>query len=261
MVEVKESYGVIYIWFDRKHKRYYIGSHWGKNPENDGYICSSNWMRDAYKRRPNDFKRRIISRIYTSRHDLLNKELQWFSLIKPEEIRIRYYNINITNTGHWTAGDNALPIREKISKSKKGKPSHRKGTKHSDETKAKLSGRKHSEETRAKLSAAQKGRKHSEEAKAKISAALKGKPRSEETKDKMSISQKGRVHSEETKAKMSIAKKGRVAWNKGKASPRKGLPGKPHTEETKIKLSNLNKGKVLSEETKAKMSLTRKAKS
>jgi len=31
-----QKYGFVYIWFDRKHKRYYIDSHWGK--EDDSYI-------------------------------------------------------------------------------------------------------------------------------------------------------------------------------------------------------------------------------
>ena len=25
---MSEKYGFVYIWHDRKHKRYYIGSHW-----------------------------------------------------------------------------------------------------------------------------------------------------------------------------------------------------------------------------------------
>ena len=96
-----EKYGFVYIWRDRKHNRYYIGSHWGT--EDDGYICSSPWMRQAYKHRPNDFKRKILKKIYSSRKDLLNQESRWLSLIKEEEIKIRYYNLNIKSTGHWTA--------------------------------------------------------------------------------------------------------------------------------------------------------------
>ena len=68
-----EKYGFIYIWRDRKHKRYYIGSHWGT--EDDGYICSSPWMSQAYKHRPNDFKRRILQRVCSNRKDLLELEL------------------------------------------------------------------------------------------------------------------------------------------------------------------------------------------
>lgn len=86
--------GFIYLWFDRKHKRYYVGSHWGA--EDDNYICSSTWMRNSYKRRPQDFKRRVISRIDTSRNDLLKEEQRWFNMIKPEERRIKYYNLNLS---------------------------------------------------------------------------------------------------------------------------------------------------------------------
>lgn len=77
-----EKYGFVYIWFDRKHKRYYIGCHWGT--ENDGYICSSSNMKSAYNRRPQDFKRRIISRVYTNRKDLLEEEYKWLSQIKKK---------------------------------------------------------------------------------------------------------------------------------------------------------------------------------
>jgi hypothetical protein len=83
--------GFVYIWFDRKHKRFYIGSHWGY--PSDSYICSSTWMRDAYKRRPSDFKRRIIETINTSRKDLYEAEYKWLSLIKDGELGTRYYNL------------------------------------------------------------------------------------------------------------------------------------------------------------------------
>jgi len=109
-----ENYGFVYIWYDSKNKRYYIGSHWGT--EDDGYICSSRWMRNAYKRRPSSFKRRIISRIYTCRKDLLIKEYTWLSMIKQEELKgIRYYNMNNFQNGHWIAEDYAKTVQERIS--------------------------------------------------------------------------------------------------------------------------------------------------
>jgi len=109
-----EKYGFVYIWRDRKHNRYYIGSHWGT--EDDGYVCSSAWLMQAYKKRPQDFKRKIIKRIYSTRIDLLNEEFKWLSLIKEHEIKIRYYNLNIKSTGHWTAyPENVKTIQEKIS--------------------------------------------------------------------------------------------------------------------------------------------------
>jgi hypothetical protein len=110
--------GFVYLWFDRKRKMYYVGSHWGS--ENDGYICSSKWMRDAYTKRPQDFKRRIISRVTTSREDLLKEEHRYLLMIKPEELKDRYYNMKIWQQGLWYANeDQKLSIQKKISKKTK----------------------------------------------------------------------------------------------------------------------------------------------
>ena len=145
-----EKHGFVYIWRDRKHKRYYIGSHWGT--EDDGYICSSPWMSQAYKHRPQDFNRKILERVYSNRKQLLESESRWLSLIKPDEIKIRYYNLNIKGTGHWSAyPDNVKTVKDKISYSTKeamAKPENREryleGLKNrnqiqSDETKRKRS--------------------------------------------------------------------------------------------------------------------------
>ena len=110
---MEQKYGFVYIWRDRKHNRYYIGAHWGT--ENDGYICSSRWMKAAYKRRPADFKRKIIE--ITNEMDLLlDIEAKWLSLIKENELRIRYYNLRNKKFNHWTAyPENVQTIKEKIS--------------------------------------------------------------------------------------------------------------------------------------------------
>jgi hypothetical protein len=112
-----EKYGFVYIWRDRKHKRYYIGSHWGT--EDDGYLCSSNWMRDAHKRRPDDFKRRILARVRTTRADLYLEEERWLKMVKPEETRVRYYNLALGSTTHWSAMDSSLSVKERLSVSQK----------------------------------------------------------------------------------------------------------------------------------------------
>lgn len=83
--------GFVYIWFDRKHKRFYVGSHWGSTT--DGYICSSTWMKNSYKRRPQDFKRRVIEHISTTRQELYECEYKWLSLIPKEQLGKRYYNL------------------------------------------------------------------------------------------------------------------------------------------------------------------------
>ena len=98
-----EKYGFVYIWRDCKHNRYYIGSHWGT--ETDGYVCSSRWMKKTYKRRPQDFKRKILVKIYSTKKQLLEQEYKWLSLISDEELGKKYYNFNKHKNGHWTAED------------------------------------------------------------------------------------------------------------------------------------------------------------
>jgi hypothetical protein len=49
-------------------------------------------MKQAYKHRPKDFKRRIIKYITTNRIDLYEEEQRWLNMIKKHEIKIRYYN-------------------------------------------------------------------------------------------------------------------------------------------------------------------------
>jgi len=113
-----EKYGFVYIWFDRKHKRYYIGCHWGN--ENDGYICSSSNMKSAYNRRPGDFKRKIISRIYSDKKTLLEEEYRWLNQIKKTELGVRYYNLHNHHFSHWSANLNqAKTLSERISQKTK----------------------------------------------------------------------------------------------------------------------------------------------
>lgn len=121
----KEKYGFIYLWFDRKHKRYYVGCRWGNI--NDGYVCSSNWMKQAYGHRPNDFKRRILKSNIPTRHETYIEEQRWLDMIKVEEIKPlnskpRYYNLKIKTNETWHKYDeNIKTIGQKISASKKGK--------------------------------------------------------------------------------------------------------------------------------------------
>lgn len=128
---MSEKYGFIYLWYDRKRRRFYVGSHWGY--ENDGYICSSQWMHQSYKYRPEDFKRRVIKRIYTDRKDLLIEEERWLSMMKDEEMAtlntttkkretVRYYNLTKKSRHLWHGDEQSRKtIGQKISASKKGK--------------------------------------------------------------------------------------------------------------------------------------------
>lgn len=110
------KYGFVYIWFDKKRKMYYIGSHYGEI--NDGYICSSNRMRNAYKRRPTDFKRKILQS-NIEKTVLLDEEQKWLSKIKRKE---KYYNISFeTKNPWWNIEPSKTTVSQKISKSLKGK--------------------------------------------------------------------------------------------------------------------------------------------
>lgn len=85
-----KKYGFVYIWRDRKHNRYYIGSHWGSTE--DGYICSSKWMKKSFKRRPEDFKRRIIETDITDVKYTRSREYYWLQLIDSSQLGKKYYN-------------------------------------------------------------------------------------------------------------------------------------------------------------------------
>ncbi len=191
----------MYIWHDRRHRKFYIGCHWGT--EDDGYICSSRWMRQSYKRRSEDFKRKIISKVYTNRQDLLEEEYKWLSLIKDEELGKRYYNLSKKHFGHWTVDpEKRLKIIEIIKKN------HIPG--------------KWSEERRKNASEMMKNNTY-----AIGNTFRKGSHHTDEAKQKMSLSHIGKnvwhsgktgIYSEETIKKMSDAKKGKSPINKGKYS-------------------------------------------
>jgi hypothetical protein len=108
-----EKYGFVYIWYDcgkskqqDAYRKFYIGGHWGY--ENDSYVCSSTWMRDARKKRPQDFKRRILSR-HSDQEELWNAEYKWLQLIKDEELGNRYYNKHKTHQDiPWNKGKTGI---------------------------------------------------------------------------------------------------------------------------------------------------------
>lgn len=171
---MEEKYGIVYIWHDRKHKRYYIGSHWGT--EDDGYICSSRWMRNSYKRRKEDFRRRTLEKVFTNRKELLEAEYKWLQKINDDEIGIKYYNLTKHLNGHWSTDQGRrLTVGQKISAA----PDRRKN-----------------------ISKAMKGKKPS---KANIEARMTvmvGRKQTDEEIQRRVKSREWYVHSEETKQKL-----------------------------------------------------------
>jgi hypothetical protein len=186
-----EKYGFIYLWFDKKRKMYYIGCHWGT--VDDGYICSSKWMRDAYRYRPKDFKRRIVQN-NIKRNMLLNEEYRWLQMIKDDEMKVRYYNLSKKHFGHWSNNENTnKTVKQKLSEATKKlhqDPAYREKF---------LEGRKklppRTEEAIKKTADSNRGKKRTEETRRKISDSNKGKilgPLSQKTKEKLSITLSGK---------------------------------------------------------------------
>ncbi len=199
-----EKYGFIYEWYDAKTDKKYIGSHWGT--VDDGYICSSKWMRNAYRRRPNDFKRKIIVDGIQSKNELLQKENSYLRRINVNNLGKKYYNLK--NYAGGTHGKKCSEqTRRKMSEAQLGEKNHMFGQTHSEEARKKISiagtGRVWSQQSKDKLSKIKKqkiasgeiviiGHKHTEEAKNKIREKRKQQIFSEQDKKKMSESAKGR---------------------------------------------------------------------
>ena len=215
-----ENYGFVYIWRDRKHGRYYIGSHWGT--ADDGYVCSSSWMNRSYKRRPADFKRRIIS-FTNDRSILIDIEQSWLNMIKDHEVGKKYYNLKIQAIKHWhTNEESRLTVSQKISKANIGK-SKNKGAYRSPEQRAKISASlmghfqpECSPETRAKISA------NSKRLQAEGKIGTKGKKYSDASRAKMS--QNNAMNNPIHRDKVRAAKHG-IKWLQKGEIRKMAIPG------------------------------------
>ena len=215
------KYGFVYIWRDKKHKRYYVGARYGN--VNDGYICSSTWMRNAYNRRPQDFKRRILKININNKLDTFKEEYKWLCLIKQNELGRRYYNLRVFN---YNESSDVVFISDK------------------SKEKMSVSKKQMSKETKEKIRQANLGKK--------------GRKNTEETKEKMRLSaiKRGKNSSGNTGKKMSKELKEKlIKINTGKPSNKKGIP---LSEETKEKIRKARAKQVITEETKQKMSLAQK---
>jgi hypothetical protein len=200
------KYGFVYIWRDRKRKMFYIGSHWGT--VDDGYDCSpSERMRSAIRRRPQDFKRRILETNINDRKLTRDREYAWLQLILDEWLGTKYYNKNKDRWEHWSESR-----KEEVAQKIKDSPLRRQ-----------------------RISDAHKGRKVSEETKQKIRIARSKQVITDETKEKIRQANYKREYGDAFKETMrQVALKRSpdylIAFH---SAPNKRRTGQPHTEETK----------------------------
>lgn len=167
-------------------------------------------------KRPEDFKRKILARIYTCRRDMFEEEAKWQALIKDEELAVRYYNIKRHGDRHWSTDEQkTLTVKEKLRAADhtKGLRAHAakiKGTKRSEEHKRKISekltGRKlgyeRTPETRSKIAT------NSKRLQAEGKIGMRNKRHTAETKQKMS--QNNAMNNVTCVQRVSEAKRGTV---------------------------------------------------
>ena len=215
----------VYYWTDSLKNMYYIGVH--KGTPDDGYICSSEPMKEEYKLRPDDFSRSIIQ--HGTQTEMWSLETSILKFVDAKRNPM-FYNRTNGHKSFYMDKTHSSVARNKISLAHKGKIPWNKDKKHSEETKNKISvsgkGRKHSEETKLKMSISAIGKK-----KIRIKSTIC----STETRKKLS---------DETKKKLSDCAKG----NKNRL-------GTSQSIETRKKISQTMTGRKLSVEHKNKLSI------
>lgn len=241
-----EKYGFVYIWRDKKHNRYYIGMHWGT--EDDGYICSSTWMMQAFNLRPQDFKRKIIERVYTNRKDLYEREKYWLSFIKDEEIKVKYYNLSKNVNDTWLNEDSKKSRREKISiktKEAMNKPEVREKYLKGLETRKPTNAPETVEKRRQSMIKTM-AKKFPVEQRAEYDRAEQG---SDLHRERLSGAAKqlwsNRTEDQKREISEKISQKNKGLRNRA---------GHINTDEHRRKISESQKGKIVSQETRGKIS-------
>lgn len=265
------KYGFVYRWTDRgsdrsvgrpgnktkkrkRNARYYVGSHWGCF--DDGYVCSSPSMKAAYKRRPEDFSRRIIAVVTTGKRDLLQREQLALDKIPRSHFGTKAYNVSTKVHKLWWARGSKLRdsvkerLREAWQNPKRREEASRVASarRASPELKAKMSKsarrRWRDPEERRKQSEAKKGCKPwntgtkgvvvawnkgtkqpalTREHRAKIAASLTDRPRSDEARRAVSAGAVERWKSAEYRAKISASRAAARARGECKVTPKQAV--------------------------------------
>jgi len=118
----------VYKWTDSLNGKIYIGYHKGK--ESDGYICSSKYMLEEFKKRPDDFHREILA-IGSCEYCYKYEQSEIAALLSSKNPT---YNKGIGGTWKMDAD-----VISRISKSLSGEKNHNFGKKFSESTRSKIS--------------------------------------------------------------------------------------------------------------------------
>lgn len=90
--------GFTYLWRDRRDHRFYLGSHVGTFDEN--YISGSEVFLNEYKRRPEDFRRRILRCFEDGDWEQVRQEeARLLAMLRPKKLGGRYYNKSFLASG------------------------------------------------------------------------------------------------------------------------------------------------------------------
>lgn len=104
----------LYKWTDKLTDMYYIGSH--KGTVDDGYVCSSKWLKEEYNKRPQDFIRQILE---FGEHSIIRK--QEAELLDKLDVKHdpKAYNQHNGN-GNFYLKHHTEESKKRLSESKKG---------------------------------------------------------------------------------------------------------------------------------------------
>lgn len=125
LIYKKDYYGYVYLWYDRKHRRFCLGSHHGS--VEDSYITSTGWMMRAYKKRPEDFRMRVLA--YNTINivkETRKIEQHYLNMIDERELSISKNVIDGTNR-YYNMSKNALGGSQKGAIYNRTKPAWNKG--------------------------------------------------------------------------------------------------------------------------------------
>jgi hypothetical protein len=255
--------GFVYIWYDCKRKWFCIGSHMGSL--DDGYTSSTGFMDSAIKKRPHDFRRRILEFYYgDDPKELFALEQKYLDMIKDEELclgenkhngTIRYYNVKKNASG--LSGKAASVLKKQFWDSERGTERKKIMSKEMSENNPIKKGNVPWNKGKKcpSISEAKKGvslnlsddqkRRNSEIGKEiwqrpgyrekmknrkkanpeKIAASMRGKVRSDKTKNNISESLLGKPKSNDHKENLSKKAKERWAKSENETCPSCGFVG------------------------------------